>query len=258
MSLVKVQQSLAVAGYYHGVIDGIWGSVSQKALDDALLDAAAHTSGKIVEYHSKHLTDAQIVAVAKAYSLLPSRLFALKEVESNGSGFQDVRKDILDLDGPGGFLDGPEMPKILFEAHIFSKLTGGKYDRHYPNISSAKWNRALYKAGQAEYLRLWEAMKLDQTAALKSASWGLFQIMGMNHGACGYATVQAFVEAMKQTEVKHLEACIAFCNHNNLLRPLREGNWAKFAAGYNGSGYAANQYDKKLERANQKYAHFNS
>lgn len=67
------------------------------------------------------------------------------EVEASGVGwFTDVRADILARDGVGGFLDGPNLPEILFEAHIFDRKTKGPLPCEYPNISSAAWNRALY------------------------------------------------------------------------------------------------------------------
>src|SRR5262245_45553777 len=76
-------------------------------------------------------------------------------------------------------------PVTVFEAHVFSRHTGHKYDLVLPDISSRKWNKSLYKGGEAEYDRLEKAMAFDRTAALKSASWGRFQIMGFNHASCG-------------------------------------------------------------------------
>jgi N-acetylmuramidase len=74
---------------------------------------------------------------------------------------------------------------ILFEAHVFSKNTRHAYDYVFPEISSRHWNRALYRGGEREYPRLMKAMLLDRAAALKSASWGRFQVMGFNHSLAG-------------------------------------------------------------------------
>jgi hypothetical protein len=49
-----------------------------------------------------------------------------------------------------------------------------KADR--PDISNPK--PGGYKGGAGEYSRLEAAMTLDKEAALKSASWGLAQVMG--------------------------------------------------------------------------------
>ena len=157
---------------------------------------------------------------------------AVTKVESNGNGFLD---------------DG--RPKILFEAHIFSRLTNRMYDATYPKISSKEWNRSLYYGGAREHDRLEVACKLNREAGLKSASWGLFQIMGFNHSQCGFSTIQSFINAMYDSERQHLLAFCRFVKHKNLDQYLRNKQWAEFAFCYNGSSYALNQYDRKLEKA---------
>lgn len=188
-----------------------------------------------------------------------AQIRAVDEVESGGGWFKDVRADILARDGPGGFLDGPNLPKILFEAHHFDRLTGGKFRASHPNISSAKWNRALYVGGEGEYLRLYAAMQLDHTAALKSASAGRYQIMGFNHKLAGYATVDAFWDAMKTSEGAQLDAFVAFVKASGLVDELRRvsnvhADCVPFARAYNGAGYLANNYHVKIARAHAKWS----
>lgn len=189
-----------------------------------------------------------------------AQIRAVDEVESGGGWYQDIRADILSLDGPGGFLDGPALPKILFEAHHFSRLTGGKYDTTNPNISSAKWNQALYVGGQAEWTRLWKAMQLDKEAALKSASYGRYQIMGFNYKLAGYASVEAYVDDMKKSERLQLEAFVNFVLNSGLADELRKisnvhADCIPFAEGYNGAGQAKLDppYNVRLARAHKKY-----
>ena len=67
---------------------------------------------------------------------------------------------------------------ILFERHIFSEQTGGKFDSQHPDISNR--TPGGYTHGPAEYNRLSKAAQLDRTAALESASCGLGQVMGFN------------------------------------------------------------------------------
>ncbi len=138
--------------------------------------------------------------------------------------------------GGGGFLpDG--RPKILFEAHAFHNATGGRWDRTNPNISSPAWDRSLYGAGGAhQYDRLAEAIALDRNAALQSASWGRFQVMGNNYAAAGFANAEAFVQAMCDREAAHLGAFIGFCRKNGLVEALQARDWTTFARGYNGPG----------------------
>jgi hypothetical protein len=96
-------------------------------------------------------------------------------------------------------------------------------------------------------------MMLDRNAALKSASWGRFQIMGFNHVLAGHPTVDLFVDAMHRSESAHLDAFGAFLRSTGLADSLKNKDWAKFAKGYNGPAYADNKYDIKLEHAYAKY-----
>jgi hypothetical protein len=153
---------------------------------------------------------------------------------------------VIDVESAGGFL-GDGRPKILFERHYFSRLTKGKFDSSHPGISNPKWGG--YRGGTAEYERLGEALKLDRDAALRSASWGLFQIMGDNFRTCGFANAEAFVKAMVSGEAAQLDAFVAFVKKNGLGDELTRLDWAGFARGYNGPAYKANKYDAKLMAA---------
>lgn len=183
------------------------------------------------------LTDGDIARAAQVLECQPACIRAVIDVESAGGGFlKDSR------------------PKILFEAHIFSRLTRGRYDQVAPAVSAPKWDRALYKGGAAEYPRLEEAMRLDEAAALKSASWGMFQVMGENHQRCGFQTVHEFVAAMVDGEGHHLDAFAAFVKGNaRMWDALINQDWPAFARLYNGTGYASNRYDEKLAAAFDKF-----
>jgi hypothetical protein len=177
-------------------------------------------------------------AFAEAAEDLGCEIAAIKavaEVESRGDGFlQDNR------------------PKILFERHIFSRTTGRKYDGSHPDISNRK--AGGYQGGAKEHDRLKEAMALDEEAALKSASWGRFQIMGFNHAACGYDSVQDFVAAMEESEDEHLQAFVGFVQTNRLASALRHRDWAAFARRYNGPQFRKNKYDEKMDASYRRFA----
>lgn len=176
------------------------------------------------------LTPADLSSTASTYGLTAAHLSAIAAIEGSGAGYL-----------PDG------RPKILLEAHIFSRLTGHKYDQSHPGISSPVWNRSLYKGGAGEYPRLAEALALDEGAVLSSASWGLFQVMGSNFGVAGYGSVQDMVrDHVAGGEPAHLKALMRFLASNRLIDALKKGDWASFARGYNGAGYAANSYDQKL------------
>lgn len=171
-------------------------------------------------------------------------------------------KAVCEVEAPGGGFDAEGRPRILFEAHRFAKLTGGVYNIKYANISSTFWNRQLYAKGAdadarnaGEHSRLELAASLNRNAALMSTSWGRFQILGENFHACGFSTLQDFINAMYRGEGAQLDAFVNFiAGDRTKLAALRTGDWATFARLYNGPAYKANAYDAKLAQAAEKYA----
>lgn len=164
-------------------------------------------------------------------------------------------KAVAEVEAPkGGFLEDGR-PTILFEGHIFFRETTGRFAASHPTLCFPAWDRRWYaKTQDGEHARLTEACKLDRKAALRSTSWGKFQIMGFNHAAAGYDYLDAFVAAMALTERHQLDAFVAFLKHEKLDAALREGRWADFARRYNGPRFAENKYDVKLAAAHAKYA----
>lgn len=190
------------------------------------------------------LTNERIADIARKNQIDPAALLAVKEVESNGVGF---------------LLNGK--PKILFEGHIFYRILAQsvKEDRlkelckQHPDIIYPKWDKSKYIGGDMEHVRLANAMKINKVAALKSASWGMFQIMGMNYAQCDCKDIDEFVGKMKSSEEDQLMLTIRFLKKNRLCGALNNHNWASFARYYNGPSYAANKYDIKLAQAYLKY-----
>jgi len=185
----------------------------------------------------------QYAQVAKTLGCEVAAIKAVEKVESSGTGF---RKD--------------GRPKILFEGHIFwkqllaagkdpAKLRKGNEDILYP-VWDAAIVREAYKLDQ--YARLDKARAIDEAAALKSASWGAFQIMGFNHKSCGFSTVQQFVKA-QQDEFEQLNAFCNYLQSTHLNVNLQHRDWKGFARGYNGPEYYKNQYDSKLQKAYEAF-----
>lgn len=162
---------------------------------------------------------------------------AVAEVESSGGGF------IL-----------PGVPKILFEPHIFWKqlrlvgITPQVSDICYP-----VWKTKPYGKPYEQHGKLQRAVAINREAAFKSASWGLFQVMGFNYRQCECTSIQEFINKMYQGEDAHLELFVAYIKNSHLDDELRELDWAGFARGYNGASYAKNKYDTKLAAAYKKF-----
>jgi len=195
------------------------------------------TSGAVVKKPTL-LTDANYAKAANVLGVDVALIKAVASVESRGNGFLSNGK-----------------PKILFEGHWFSKLTKGSFDKVNPTISYKTWTKKFYKKeGEAEYGRYMSAKGLDSAAAMKSASWGKFQIMGFNHKAAGYNSVQEFVTAMHESESKQLLAFVNFLKYEKLDIPLKIKSWATFAEGYNGPDYAKNKYEVRLKQAYKAFS----
>ena len=161
--------------------------------------------------------------------------------------------------GRSGFLsDG--RPMILFEGHIFWKqlkahgIDPHRYERGNSDILYPTWTKAHYLGGAKEYLRLDRASKIHMTSALESASWGMFQIMGLNYGQAGCVSVEEFVGQMKKGQYEQLLLFAKFIgNSPKLKKALGSHDWESFAKLYNGPGYKSNSYDSKLLAAYKKF-----
>lgn len=139
-------------------------------------------------------------------------------------------------------------PIILFERHLFSAKTGGSYDHTYPHLSQPR--AGGYPTSQAlRWAQLAEAFSLHPEAALESASWGRFQLLGQNYPTLHMESARDYVAKLARSERDQLDAFEAFIRANGLVDRLRAKDWAGFARGYNGANYAANRYHERMAEA---------
>jgi hypothetical protein len=190
---------------------------------------------------------------------------AVAHIESRGDGFL-----------PDG------QPKILFEPHVFwqqlkrldidpnryayinvperdrtGKLTGREIripNQETKDILYPIWKTYPYGKESEQHKKLARAITINREAALKSASWGKFQIMGFNHKACGCPTIQDFINKVYSNEEAHLFLFVNFLKTNKFDVLLREGKYDKFFEGYNGKKYKANKYDTKFFAAKKMFS----
>lgn len=194
------------------------------------------------------LKEADLIRAADRLGAELAAVKAVNEVESRGSGFF-----------------APGKPAILFERHIMRRrllliegdedLNGrvAQLERDYPALVNSR--AGGYAGGLAEYPRLARAKMIEHDAAIESASWGLFQIMGFHWSALGYASATEFEQAMQASEANHLDAFVRFIEADPALhKALKARKWAAFARIYNGPAYARNLYDVKLSRAYSRHA----
>ncbi len=161
-------------------------------------------------------------------------LWTLVTVEASGVGFLADRR-----------------PRLLFERHYFCRLTGGRFDALDPDISAPAAG-GYGPGGSHQYDRLQAALVLDPAAALRSASWGLGQVMGAAFASAGYADVEAMVADCVTGEGGQLRCLARFLVHTGLATALRDRNWTRLARGYNGPDFAAQHYDERLAASHRR------
>lgn len=188
---------------------------------------------------SNHIKLADCTACASELELDPHIILAVARVES-----------------------GSDMNSFLFEPHVFSRLTEGRYDRSHPAVSYQVWDRNKYpKTAYARQSQFDDAVKLEPFKAYEAASWGLFQIMGYHYKTLGYSNALHMATDLKSGVEPNVKAFCKIVHAMGLTQALRDENWAKFARGYNGPGYKVNNYDVKIAATYNtilKYGHFNS
>jgi hypothetical protein len=194
--------------------------------------------------------------VGKAEKLQPSDI---EEVAHNLGVEVAALRAVLAVETGGRGFDDAHRPKALFERHHFYKHLANHLDLQAEavelGLAYAKWGEKPYpRKSDGVYAEIEAACKLDETAALLSTSWGLGQIMGSNFKLAGCTSVAQMVEEAKESEANQLRHMAAFIHSSGLLDELTSKDWAKFARGYNGPGYATNKYDVKLAEAYEQFA----
>lgn len=231
-------------------------------------------------YEGKEIGNSDWDNLAGSLDCEPATLKAIARVESGG------RSSFWRLNGH----DGAHIPALVFERHYFSRLTRRVYDNAHPDISWARSYRKNDRLGQRDlamhdgqidaddvyggyargYLRLINAYRLDPDAALKSCSWGKFQIMGENHQLCDHDFADDFVGEMCISEHAQIKLLAAFIRRKprawrdpknkslgkeiSLWDAVKTKNWAAIAFNYNGPDYKTHRYDEKLRAAYEEYS----
>jgi hypothetical protein len=221
-AIMEFQEEAAALAYPDGSVDP--GGFTLRWLERSFIPAPQHKvfMNLCWEPAATELTDAEFETAAADLGCEMAAIKAVAKVES----------------GPAPF-DANGRPAILFERHYFSTISNHLFDRTHPDISNPE--AGGYGPGVKQYDRLRRAAMLDEEAALQSASWGAFQIMGDNFYEAGFATVQDMVTAMMEGIGRHLDAFVSFIkSDSNLQTAIKNKNWENFAYYYNGSGYKKN------------------
>ena len=137
----------------------------------------------------------------------PSALAAVLKVESSGSGFASDGRMI-----------------VRFENHVFDRELGNQVTfAQFFRYSSPSWTghewrsspsgawASVHSSQASEWSVITFAQSLDETAALRSASYGIAQIMGFNFASLGpYAKVQDMFMHFSASMEAQLDGLLSF------------------------------------------------
>jgi len=253
LAVRNLQAALKLVGFAV-TVDGDFGEQTERAVaafqrraglvDDGV--AGPKTLAALAGRDTSNLLKRQDLQQAADRLGVPlASVMAVNQVESRGEGFAANGR-----------------PVILFERHVMhARLQANGLSEAEADALAGKHpalvNRKAggYIGGTAEHQRLAQAQHIHATAALESASWGLFQIMGYHWQRLGYFDAQHFADTMALSEAAQLDAFVTFIETDPTLHKTLKGKkWAEFARRYNGPNYARNFYDVKLARAYAQFA----
>lgn len=223
MDIQGLQRRIGVAE------DGIFGSISRRALFAHFMNREANA------INERDLADA-----ARTLGASLKQIRAVVAVEAAGNGF-----------------DKNGMPKILYERHLFHRMTGGRYSpSSFSQSKAGGYTNDANRDGIVDsWDRLCEAIATGEVdVAFQSCSWGAFQVLGQWWDELGYPSPYSMAWTSVQSEGDHLEMFIRYIQVFGLADELRRlstnpADCAPFARAYNGPAYKVNSYDVKLARA---------
>lgn len=213
MTVEELQHALGV------VADGKFGPVSKAAL-----------IAKFSNPNAPAVTPADMTILASRLGCTVQQIKAVAQVESGGSGF-----------------DNSGRPKILYERHLFHRLTGGKWSPSpFSLASGGGYNEPSWD-------KLASACARDPDAAFSAASWGKFQVLGTHWSKLGYASPYELAHSTVDSEYAHYELLVRYIETFGLVDDIRRissdpADCIGFAQGYNGPAFRRFDYHTKIAR----------
>lgn len=122
------------------------------------------------------------------------------------------------------------------------------------NIGTYKDPNAKYGSEKEQFVKLDDAKQIDNDSAIKSCSWGKFQVMGKYYDYL-YGSPNEMEEAMNMCEIQHFayfKVYLKDVTGATMIKAMKEKNWNKIAELYNGPDYAINKYHTKMKNEYEK------
>lgn len=196
--------------------------------------------------------------LAKDLAAEEAAVYAVSKQESTGGGFMQY--------------DGKNVAKILYERHYMynnlKSLKGEVFAEQEMSINKYLVNnergRYIYNSKGvkqdnteiASREKLSVSRNIDENSAIKSCSWGSFQIMGQYFNNL-YKTPQDLEKAQDMCELQQIAYFKAYLLevNKNALKALRNKNWEQFTRAYNGPAWKENNsnYPINMKKYYEEY-----
>ncbi|WP_426476710.1 N-acetylmuramidase domain-containing protein [Chryseobacterium sp. CBSDS_008] len=199
------------------------------------------------------VTDKHFESLAKDIGVEAKVFKAVAIVESGG------RKSFLNV-------NGEQKAKILYERHYMYRFLKkiktqeelNNLKKNTPdlvhNIGTYKDKNASYGSEKEQFEKLKKAKEIDSDSAIKSCSWGKFQVMGKYYNYL-YTSPIEMEKAMNMCEVQHFayfKVYLKDVTGASMIKAMKEKNWDKIAELYNGPDYEINKYHTKMKNQYEK------
>jgi len=174
-----------------------------------------------------------------------------------GYGLKAVHvQTVIDVETSGKGFDALGWVEFLFEPHLYYRNVSGDelLVAEAGGFAYPKWRGpgSYPKTLQLRHDQFTKAYDLNATAALKSASWGLGQILGSECEEAGYKTPQEMITAFAKSEANQVRGMLNLIKGRGLDKDLlgfpNMANCRHFALRYNGAAYEHNNYHVKLQQ----------
>lgn len=202
----------------------------------------------MIEYKGAglRLNSSDVQSAARTINVPVASVQAVMDVETNGHGFDSMGHPTF-LFEPHRFYAELKDNKTLLNIAIKQGLaySAWKGPGSYPKSVAARWDQFQ------------KACMIDETAAIRAASWGLGQIMGSEYEEAGCDSPEQMIAAFAHSEGEQLMGMVHLIKHRGLDNDMRKfpqlSACEHFALRYNGSGYKKNNYHIKLRDAFQQH-----
>jgi N-acetylmuramidase/D-alanyl-D-alanine carboxypeptidase len=182
-----------------------------------------------------------VEALAAKVGIDPVAVLAVWYVESAGRPFTPG-KPVLRFENHKFFDKWGHLHPTTFDEHFqFGGRNGippprSKHHK-YRKQAGDPWKPVHIDSQDREYDAFGLGESLGGTeAACWASSFGGPQIMGFNHDVCGYASATALRDEFAADERWQVVGFFDYCRSNNLIDEIRNHEWVRFGALYNGDG----------------------